>query len=87
MIDEKTIRIIKDGSIKVKVKRSGMYQVMTFRIKKIPAGKDYYVELFLGRVLEMGELQRVATETGLPVEAENGRAFPEGKGAKDFMNL
>ena len=87
MVDEKTSKIITDGSIRIKVKRSGMWQYLVFNIKKIPIGKDYYVELFVGRVLEMSELQRVATETGLPVEAENGRAFPSGLGAKDFLNI
>ena len=87
MLDDKAMRIVKEGSIKIRVKRSGMYQVMTFRVKRIPAGNEQYVELFLDRVLDMSELQRVASEIGLPVEAENGRAFPEGKGAKDFINI
>ena len=87
MIDEKALRTRKDGSVKVRVKRSGMYQVITLRFKHIPMGKDYYVELFFDRVLEMPELKRVANEMMLPVEAENGRAFPEGKGAGDFLNL
>ena len=65
-----------------------MLQFLVFKIKKVPFGKDdYYTELFVDRVLDMSELQRVANETGLPVEAENGKAFPEGTGAKDFMNL
>jgi hypothetical protein len=87
MVDEKALNIIKEGSVRIKVKRSGMYQYLVFKVKKMPAGKDYWIELFVDRVLEMSELQRVAAETSLPVEAENGRAFPEGKGAKDFMNI
>lgn len=88
MVDEKALRIIKDGSIRLSVKRSGMLQFQVFTVKRIQLGKDdYYVELFLNRVIDMSELQRVANETGLPVEAENGKAFPEGKGAKDFLNL
>lgn len=87
MVDQKALKIIKDGGIKLRVQRSGMLQVMPFKIKKIPMGKDYYVELFLDRLLDMSELQRVSNETMLPVEAENGRAFPEGLGAKDFLNL
>lgn len=87
MVEEKTLRIIADGSVRIKVKRSGMWQYLVFKIKKMPIGNEYYVELFVDRVLEMSELQRVSKETGLPVEAENGKAFPEGKGAKDFLNL
>ncbi len=87
MADETAMGIVASGGIRIRVKRSGMLQVLHFKIKKVQIGKDYYVELFVGRVLELGELQRVANETHLPAEAENGRAFPEGKGAKDFMNL
>lgn len=88
MVDEKAMEIIRNGSIRLRVKRSGMLQYLVFKIKKIPIGKnDYYVELFVDRVLDMSELQRVAIETSLPVESENGRAFPEGKGAKDFLNV
>ena len=87
MIEERSIEIIRSGGVKLRVRRSGMLQMMTFRVRKVDMGKEYFVELFLGRVIDMTELQRVANETGLPVEAENGRAFPEGKGSKDFMNL
>ena len=87
MVSEKVAQIIKTGSITVRVRRSGMYQRQTFKIKKIEIGKDYFVELHLPKVLDMSELQRLANELELPVEAENGRAFPEGRGAKDFLNL
>jgi len=88
MVGDAARKIISDGSVRIRVRRSGMLQFQVFKIKKVAAGKDdYFVELFLDRVIDMSELQRVANETGLPVEAENGRAFPEGKGAKDFLDL
>ena len=88
MLSENAKQIISQGSVKIRVVRSGMHQNMTFTVRRVQAGKDdYFVELFLDRVLEMSELKRVAEEAGLPVEAENGRAFPEGTGAKDFLNL
>jgi hypothetical protein len=87
MLDEIASRIVAEGSTKMRVKRSGMLQILEFKIKKVAIGKDYYVELFVGRLLDMSELQRVSNETHLPVEAENGRAFPEGKGANDFLNV
>lgn len=88
MVDERAMGIVKAGRVRLRVQRAGMLQFKVFTIKKMPFGKDdYYVELFLDRVIDMSELQRVANETGLPVEAENGRAFPDGKGAKDFLNL
>ena len=87
MVSEKASGIIKNGSVVVRVKRSGMFQSLTLKIKKVSMGKDYFVELYFSRMLDMSELQRVANELGLPVEVENGRAFPEGTGATDFMNL
>ncbi|HII10116.1 MAG: hypothetical protein ABSE71_02380 [Candidatus Micrarchaeaceae archaeon] len=88
MLEDAAKKIIADGSVRLRVRRSGMLQFQVFKIKKVPAGKDgFFVELFLDRVIDMSELQRVANETGLPVEAENGRAFPTGLGANDFMDL
>lgn len=86
-INENAKRIIKEGSIRLKVKRAGMLQFQIFKVKKVGIGDDYFLELFLDRVINMSELHRIANEIGIPVEAENGRAFPEGKGAKDFLNI
>ncbi len=86
-ISETARNVLANGSIKVRVKRSGMLQQMTFTIRKVPLGKDYSVELFLDRVIDISELQRIANEIGLPVETQNGKAFPTGTGAKDFLNL
>ncbi len=79
--------IIGRNEIRIRVKRTGMYQVLTFSIKKVPLGDTYFVELYTKKVLDLSELKRVANETGLPVEAENSRAFPEGKGATDFIGM
>jgi hypothetical protein len=87
MVDYLARKILDEGSIRLKVKRSGMLQFLVFKVKKVHIGKDYYVELFVDRLLELSELQRVANETHLPVEAENGKAFPEGLGANDFLNV
>ncbi len=86
-LSESAKRILKEGSIKARVKRSGMLQMMTFTIKRIQVGNSHYVELFLDRVIDTSELLRLANELGLPIEAQNGRAFPTGKGAKDFLGL
>ena len=86
-IGETARNALAQGSIKVRVKRSGMLQQMTFTVKKVPLGKDYFIELFLDRVIDISELQRLANEIGLPVETQNGKAFPVGRGAKDFLNL
>jgi hypothetical protein len=86
-ITGKTLEIIKKGSIKIRVVRSGMFQQMTFEVKRVTLGNIEYAELFTERMIDMSELKRIALETGLPVEAQNGRIFPPGKVASDFQGL
>ncbi|MGC8670016.1 MAG: hypothetical protein ACP5TL_02595 [Candidatus Micrarchaeia archaeon] len=71
--------------LKIRVQRTGMYQMLTFTVKKVQIADKYFVEIYTKKLVDMSELKRVANEVGLPVEAENGRAFPEGKGATDFI--
>ncbi|HVC58560.1 MAG TPA: hypothetical protein VND15_03745 [Candidatus Acidoferrales bacterium] len=85
MLGEQAARIVKEGTLRIKVKRAGMLQFQIFNIRKVRAGQDEFVELWLDRVIDMSELERLANELELPVETQNGRAFPEGKGAKDFI--
>ncbi|MDE1865325.1 MAG: hypothetical protein KGH94_01640 [Candidatus Micrarchaeota archaeon] len=85
MIDDKARRIIQAGSIRLEVWRTGMLQFQVFKIKRVKIGQQEFVELYLNRLLDRSEIQRVANEVGLPVEAENGRAMPEGKAEKDFI--
>lgn len=87
LISEEASRILRDGRVRIRVKRAGMLQYQVFKVRKVRAGQGEFVELFLDRIIDISELQRVANETGLPAEAENGRAFPEGKGAKDFIGI
>jgi hypothetical protein len=86
-LSETAKRIINDGSIQVKLKRAGMFQNQTFMIKRIKHGRESFVELFLDKVIDISELHRLSNELGLPIEVQNGRAFPEGKGAGDFIGL
>lgn len=86
-IEEKAASILRQGYARIKVKRAGMLQFQVFKVKRVELGGDTFVELFLDRLLDMSEMLRVANETGLPVESEKRRAFPEGTGAKDFVGL
>jgi hypothetical protein len=67
--------------------RIGMFQQLTFRIRKVKEGNIEYTELFTDRMIDTHEILRIAREVGLPVEAQNGKAFPEGTSASDFQNL
>jgi len=78
---------IRQGWIKIRVVRSGMFQQLTFAVKKVKIGNVEYTELYTDRQVDMSELTRIAKEAGLPVEAKNAKAFPEGKSAQDFQNL
>ncbi|MDE1822729.1 MAG: hypothetical protein KGI00_03380 [Candidatus Micrarchaeota archaeon] len=75
------------GSVKIRLRRDGMFQQLTFAVKKIKMGNLEYSELFTDRIIDVSELSRIANEVGLPVEAKNGRAFPSGTSAKDFQGL
>ncbi len=78
---------IRRGSLKIRVVRNGMFQQLTFTVKRVQLGNVTYVELATDRQVDLSELTRVAEEFGLPVEAQNGRAFPEGTSATDFAGL
>ena len=87
MISEVAKNILKAGSIKARVRRAGMLQVLTFNVRKVNQGNISFSELYVKRMIDLNELTRLAKEFGLPVEAENGRAFPEGAVAMDFIGL
>ena len=84
---EKQKEALLKGGISVRVKRSGMFQVLDFRLerKDTPLGKVPY--LTLDRMLDLSELVRIAEEYQLPVESPSGRVFPRGKKETDFLGL
>ena len=84
---DKARLIMSRGEAKLRVRRAGMLQLLTFKLRRVELGQDKFVELYSDRMIDMSEIVRLADETGLPVEAQNGRGFPEGKSAKDFMGL
>jgi hypothetical protein len=86
-IEGKAAEILKQGYARIRVKRAGMLQFQVFKVKRAELGGTTFVELFLDKLLDMSEMLRVANETGLPIESESRRVFPEGKGAKDFVGL
>lgn len=86
-LPEQAKKILQEGGIKIRLRRAGMFQFQTFAVRRVKHGQGEFAELFLDKVIDMPELLRIANETGLPVESQNGRAFPEGKGAKDFLGL
>ncbi|MDE1861053.1 MAG: hypothetical protein KGH72_05065 [Candidatus Micrarchaeota archaeon] len=73
------------GSMKIRVLRNGMLQQLTFRIRRVTQANITYTELYTERLVDISELTRVANEIGLPVEAQNGKAFPNGTSAGDFI--
>ena len=75
------------GAIKIRVVRNGMFQQLTFTVKKVQMGNITYTVLSTDRQVDISELTKISEEMGLPVEAQNGKAFPKGKSAVDFQNL
>ncbi|MDE1761965.1 MAG: hypothetical protein KGH78_02100 [Candidatus Micrarchaeota archaeon] len=78
---------IQNGSIKIRVKRSGMYQQLTFHARKALMGNVEFIELFTDRIVDTSELLKVAEDFGLPIEAPNAKVFPKGTSAQDFSSL
>ena len=83
-LSSKAEEVIRQGSIKLRVNRSGMFQQMTFSVRRAKLGNVEYTELFTDRIIELTELAKIAEEIGLPAEAANGKAFPKGTSASDF---
>lgn len=78
---------IKNGSVKIRVRRSGMLQQLTFKIRKATVANMTYTELYTDRLVDTSECLRIATEIGLPVHSANASAFPRGTAASDFQNI
>jgi len=87
MANEKQNDALLKSELNVRVKRSGMYQLLPFKVvrKETPNGKVPY--LVLDRMLDLSELMRVSEEYQLPVESPVGRVFPRGKKETDFLGL
>jgi len=87
LANEKQREALLKGMVDVRVKRSGMYQVLPFKIvrKDSPNGKVPY--LVLERMLDLSELMRVSEEYRLPVESPMGKVFPRGTKETDFLGL
>ena len=86
-MEGKTQQALSAGSVDIRVKRSGMLQLLTFRVvrHKTPSGEVPY--LTLGKFLDLSELLRIAEEYQLPVQALNGKVFPRGKKESDFAGI
>ena len=74
------------GSVKIRLVRNGMFQQLTFVVKKVQLGNVTYTELATERQVDISELSRIADDFGLPAEAQNGRAFPKGTSSADFAD-
>jgi len=85
MINEKIKKLMKEGRIRIRVKKAGMYQYQLFVVKTVPYGNKNSVELFLDKLLEIAESEKIANDIGIPVHTKNNRIFPKGYGAKDFI--
>jgi hypothetical protein len=84
---EKQGEALSRGEVEIRCKRSGMFQLLTFKVERrsAPAGQVPY--LVLDRFLDLSELMRISEEYSLPVQALNGKVYPRGKKESDFAGL
>ncbi|VVC04807.1 Uncharacterised protein [Candidatus Burarchaeum australiense] len=78
---------IERGKIEVKVWRAGALQNVELIATRLPIGGANYLILSTPRMIDLAELVRIAEEIGLPISAGNGKVYPKGKGASDFVGL
>ena len=78
---------VEKGQMELKVWRAGALQWVAFAARRFPLGNVQHLALVTDKFVDLGELVRLAEETGLPVFAANGRVFPKGKTAADFIGL
>ena len=78
-------QIVQRGFFKIRLKRSGMYQIIPFKVtfETLPIGRVPF--LTTEKIVDMPELVRVCEEYKFPILAKNGKIFPSGKGAADFV--
>ena len=86
-ITQKGKEAILQGSVRIRVTRGGVGQQVTFRVRRKAVAGMNYIELFTDRIIALTELEKIADDIGLPVEAPNGEAFPTGTGRQDFSML
>lgn len=86
-LSQKAKEAMAKGSVKIRVVRNGMFQQLTFTVRRVQMGNVSYPELSTDRLVDVSELAKIAEDMGLPVEAQNGRAFPKGRSAADFFGM
>ena len=86
-MNEKQKEALAAQEISIRVKRTGIIQVLPFKVlrRETSLGKVPY--LVLDRFLDLSELMRVAEEYQLPVQSPVGKVFPRGKKETDFLGL
>jgi predicted TIM-barrel fold metal-dependent hydrolase len=87
IVNEKQKEALAAQEISIRVKRTGIIQVLPFKVlrRETSLGKVPY--LVLDRFLDLSELMRVAEEYQLPVQSPVGKVFPRGKKETDFLGL
>lgn len=72
-------------SIQLRLKRSGIFQRIVFKMTAEPSPAGPYKLLKTDRQIPINELEKLAGETGLPLRAAGISVFPKGKSLRDFL--
>lgn len=76
--------ILKNGSIEVHVKVSGIRQRHTLKVEREKTAFGMVPYLVCEKSLPVNELLRLAEELQFPIKCKGMKVFPKGKAAKDF---
>ncbi len=80
-----SVEFVEGGSVQLRVKRSGMYQRVVFRMVAEPSPAGKYKLLVAERQIGIHELSNLSNEVGLPIRAAGIIVFPKGKSSLDFL--
>ncbi len=79
--------LLKKGEICIEIMKTGIKQIVTFRIKKEKTPYGEIPFLITEKFIDLNELINISEKYQLPIKAKNGKVFPKGKMAKDFTDL
>ncbi|MCD6279774.1 hypothetical protein J7J26_03325 [Candidatus Micrarchaeota archaeon] len=72
--------------IKIRVKRSGMFQLITFSVVREQMQIGAVCMLKTDKKVDLSELRRVAELYNMPVKDKDNLVVPNGKHLTDFVN-
>jgi len=79
--------LLEKGEILIEIKKTGIKQRLTFKIVREQTTGGKIPFLVTEKFVDLQELIKIVEKYQLPIKSKNGRIFPKGTMAKDFIDL